>query len=98
MRIENSSTQATGAGNRASEVEQTNLGQSRNSAATTNRGGDSVQLSGTSLTLHNFQANRAAKLERLSQAVQSGSYAVNPARVSQALVNETVAQTRSGVS
>jgi anti-sigma28 factor (negative regulator of flagellin synthesis) len=53
--------------------------------------GDSVELSGPSRVLQTFASDRAARIERLTQSVRSGTYSVNAQKVSRALVQETLA-------
>ncbi|MDQ6677056.1 MAG: flagellar biosynthesis anti-sigma factor FlgM [Acidobacteriota bacterium] len=53
-------------------------------------GGDSIDISGLFRAVHNSSAARAATIEQLTASVQNGSYSVNPALVSRALVSETV--------
>lgn len=49
-------------------------------------GGDSIQISGPSSALNRLSADRSARLEQLSALVQGGTYQVQSAQVSRALV------------
>ena len=67
----------------------------KNSAAYQARlNGDSVELSGISQSVRQFNAARSGRVAQLAKSVQSGSYSVNPALVSSSLIAEALAGTK----
>ncbi len=93
MRIDDRNAVSGGAANRADELRSTEgVAGGKNSSRYQSRiGGDSVELSGPSLVVRNFDTARSARIEQLAKAVQSGSYSVSPALIGKALVGETLA-------
>ena len=92
MRIDDRNAVAGSATGRASDVEQAHAAQAKGSANNISRsGGDSVELSGASLAVRNYNSARSARLQQLAKSVQGGTYSVSPALVGQSLVNETLA-------
>lgn len=53
--------------------------------------GDSISLSGASSAFSKSAAERAAKIQQLTAAVQSGSYSVPAAAISSAIVQNAMA-------
>jgi anti-sigma28 factor (negative regulator of flagellin synthesis) len=62
----------------------------------TTAGGDSIQISGPSNALNSLSADRAARIQQLTQQVQSGSYQVSGSLVSRAIVGDAVSQASKG--
>ena len=91
MKIEDRNGVAEATASRTAEVEQTRSASGKSSASDSRLGGDSVELSGPSVAVSNFNSARDLRLQQLAKAVQSNSYSVNPAAVSRALVGETLA-------
>lgn len=91
MRIDDRNGVAGTPAGRTADVEQVHGASGKAFSSLSRLGGDSVELSGASVAVRNFNSARDAKLQQLSQAVQSGSYSVNPASISKALVGETLA-------
>ena len=91
MRIEDRNGVAEASASRTAEVEQARSASGKGSAFNSRLGGDSVELSGTSVAVGSFNSARDARLQQLTKAVQSNSYSINPAAVSRALVDETLA-------
>jgi anti-sigma28 factor (negative regulator of flagellin synthesis) len=55
-------------------------------------GGDSIQISGPSNALNSLSADRAARIQQLTEQVQGGSYQVSGSLVSRAIVGDAVSQ------
>lgn len=97
MRIDDRNAIAGNAAGRASDVDAAQAAvkaKSSSSASLSRTGGDSVELSGTSQSVHYFQAARGARVAQLSKAVQNGSYSVTPSLISRALVGESLASSK----
>jgi len=99
MRIDDRNALAGGAADRAaadradSVASSQSIASGKGTASHQSRlGGDSVQISGSSLLLRNFDTARSARIEQLAKSIQAGSYSVNPALISRALVGETLAR------
>lgn len=56
--------------------------------------GDSVELSGVSQSVRQFNTARSARVAQLAQSVQNGSYSVNSALIGSSLVSEALAGTQ----
>ena len=52
--------------------------------------GDSIQISGASSALNRLAADRAAQIQQLTSAVQSGSYQVSSSLVGNAIVEHGI--------
>jgi len=93
MRIDERNAVPGAATNRADDVRATEaVTEGKNSSRYQSRiGGDSVELSGSSLLVRNSNTARSARIAQLAKLVQSGSYSASPARISKALVGETLA-------
>lgn len=85
MRLQLDSTQLSSVDNRPAEAVG-EAGQSGRGHASAAGAGDSISLSGASSALSQFATDRAARVQRLTAAVQSGSYQVSSAAVSAAIV------------
>lgn len=59
--------------------------------------GDSVELSGVSQSVRQFNTARSARVAQLAQSVQNGSYSVNSALISSSLVGEALAGSQENV-
>ncbi len=93
MRIDDRNAVSGGAANRTDELRgaEAVTGGKHSSQYQSRIGGDSVELSGSSLLVRNSDNARAARIAQLAKSVQSGSYSVSPALVSKSLVSETLA-------
>ena len=91
MRIDDRSSVAGTATGRATEVEQARAVHAGRLRSRSQPGSDSVELSGTSLAVGSFALARESKIQQLSKAVQGGTYSVDSASISRALVGETLA-------
>lgn len=89
MRIDDRTSSVTpGVGSSAGSAS----GSKTNAAGASSGGGDSVELSGLSRIFQNIPGQRSARINQLTTAVQNGTYSVDPAQVSGALVRETLAR------
>jgi anti-sigma28 factor (negative regulator of flagellin synthesis) len=79
---------ASGAG-RTQELSQPPAGGKPSSGSTVS-GEDTVQISSLSSGLSSHQSERAARVQQLAAAYQSGQYEVNSMDVSKALVNHAL--------
>jgi hypothetical protein len=52
--------------------------------------GDQAELSGVSRAIQSFQSDRAARIDKLTALVRSGTYEANPAQVSGAIVSDAL--------
>lgn len=51
---------------------------------------DSIQISGASSALNRLDTDRAARIQQLTSAVQSGTYSVSSSLIAGAMVNHAV--------
>jgi len=58
----------------------------RNVGSGASAGQDSIQISGASSALNSMSADRAARIQQLTGAVQGGTYQVSASAVSRAIV------------
>lgn len=91
MRIDDRGSVSTTGTGRSAEVEQARAVHAGRLRSRSQSGGDSVELSGTSLAVGSFALARESKLQQLSKAVQGGTYSVDSASISRALIGETLA-------
>lgn len=78
-------------GNAAGAAPAESSGQSgRSAGADASKTQDSSSISGTSSLLNNLSTQRAARIQQLTNQVQSGSYQVSSAAVSHALVGQAI--------
>jgi anti-sigma28 factor (negative regulator of flagellin synthesis) len=90
MRLQLDSSQLSTVENRAAEAVSDN-GQSSRAAYSRAGAGDSISLSGASNALNQSTMDRAAKIQQLTAAVQSGSYNVSSSALSSAIVRNGLA-------
>jgi anti-sigma28 factor (negative regulator of flagellin synthesis) len=91
MRLQLDSSQLSTVDNRAAEAV-TEGGQAARGASSRGAGaGDSIALSGVSNALHQFSADRSARIQQLTAAVQNGSYHVSSSALSSAIVRNGLA-------
>jgi anti-sigma28 factor (negative regulator of flagellin synthesis) len=90
MRLQLDSTQLSSVDNRAAEAVSGN-GQSSRAAYSRAGSGDTISLSGASNALNQFATHRAARIQQLTAAVQSGSYNVSSSALSSAIVRNGLA-------
>jgi len=62
----------------------------------TTAGGDSIRISGPSNALNSLSADRAARIQQLTEQVQKGSYQVSGSLVGRAIVGDAVSQASKG--
>jgi anti-sigma28 factor (negative regulator of flagellin synthesis) len=92
MKIDQQNLAAANSGAaRASDVGAASLSKSGARTFAGEGGGDSVEISGVSRVIQSYSSQRAAKVQQLKAQVGSGQYAADPALVSKALVNESLA-------
>lgn len=91
MRLQLDSTQLSTVGNQATEGV-ADSGQASRAAASRSAGaGDSISLSGASNALNQFAADRTARIQQLTAAVQNGTYQVSSSALSSAIVGNGLA-------
>jgi anti-sigma28 factor (negative regulator of flagellin synthesis) len=91
MRLQLDSTQLSTVKNGAAEAV-TESGQAARGASSRSAGaGDSISLSGASNALNQFAADRSARIQQLTAAVQNGSYHVSSSALSGAIVRNGLA-------
>ena len=89
LQLDSTSLGSTGA-SQISSTENAGHGLKNSTASSASASGDSISISTTSNILGRASASRAARLEQLTQAVQSGTYRVSTAAVSRAIVSNAV--------
>ena len=91
MRLQLDSTQAGGPGGVGQAAPAGGPGSSSNRLGPGSSGsGDSIQISGASSALNSLAADRAARIQQLTSAVQSGSYQVSSSFIGSAIVEHGV--------
>jgi anti-sigma28 factor (negative regulator of flagellin synthesis) len=91
MRLQLDSSQLSTVGNQAAEAV-ADSGQAARGASSRGAGtGDSISLSGASNALNQFTADRSARIQQLTAAVQNGSYHVSSAALSSAIIRNGLA-------
>ena len=91
MRLQLDTTQAGGPGGVGQAVPAGGPGSSSSRIGPGSSGsGDSIQISGASSALNRLAADRAAQIQQLTSAVQSGSYQVSSSLVGNAIVEHGI--------
>jgi anti-sigma28 factor (negative regulator of flagellin synthesis) len=91
MRLQLDSTSAGGPGGVGQATPISGSGSSANRVGPGSSGsGDSIQISGASSVLNRLAADRAAQIQQLTSAVQSGSYQVSSSLVGNAIVEHGI--------
>ncbi len=91
MRLQLDSTSAGGPGGVGQATPAGGSPSSSNRIAPGSSGsGDSIQISGASSALNRLAADRAAQIQQLTSAVQSGSYQVSSSLVSNSIVEHGI--------
>lgn len=65
--------------------------ESRRIGSSASGGQDSIQISGASTALNRLNVDRAARMQQLTTAVQSGSYNVPGSRIAGSMVEHAIA-------
>jgi hypothetical protein len=91
MRLQLDSTTAGGPGGVGQAIPAGGAGSNANRIGPGSSGsGDSIQISGASSALNRLAASRAAQIQQLTSAVQSGSYQVSSSLVGNAIVEQGI--------
>jgi anti-sigma28 factor (negative regulator of flagellin synthesis) len=91
MRLQLDSTAAGGPGGVGKAAPAGGSGSNSNRIGPSSSGsGDSIEISGASSALNRLASDRAAQIQQLTSAVQSGSYQVSSALVGSAIVEHGV--------
>jgi anti-sigma28 factor (negative regulator of flagellin synthesis) len=89
MRLQLDSTQLSSVESRQTEAVGANG--AGHSSGRSSGAGDSISLSSVSNALHQFTADRTARISQLAASVQNGSYNVSSSKLSAAIVSSALA-------